>query len=215
MIGLSGHSATQLFRSMFCVSSRPKRKCFGFFGSQQVPGLASSQFRESKFASRVACANTVIGVWCNFFSPLVRFREERASLWGMMVWCELLLHFNTVQPWSGLHVSERKSSGMEVVGTFFGPALTKRGKWVKAVFPFMPIFSPVFTAVLRIVDISHAHFKVLKDTTLCSGAVYWACLHVLKRGVGGAGQQEAADRLVWTLLVQESGALRVGDKQTG
>lgn len=50
-----------------------------------------------------------------FFPPSERFREERESLCSMVVWCELLLPFSRVQPWSGLHVSERKSPGVEGV----------------------------------------------------------------------------------------------------
>lgn len=50
-----------------------------------------------------------------FFPPWERFREERDSLCSMVVWCELLLQFCRVQPWSGPHVSERKSPGVEGV----------------------------------------------------------------------------------------------------
>lgn len=106
------HHSVVLLHILSTVGSRPKRKCFGFFGSQLDPGLASSQFRESKFASHVACANIVIGVWCDSFFSLGEVQRGESQFVGMMAWCD------TVQPQSGLHVSERKSSGVEGVGEY-------------------------------------------------------------------------------------------------
>lgn len=99
--------------------------------------------------------------WCLmwfFFSPLVRFREERASLWGTMVWCELLLHFNSVRPWSGLHVSERKSSGVEGDGAFVFAALPNVLNKLKLFF-FMPfIFSSSLHCSFNVLHIIDTHF---------------------------------------------------------
>lgn len=118
------------------------------------PGLPPPQFKESKFASRFPYANTEFGVWYNFFLPQ-RGSERREPVCEAR-WCdELLLQFSRVQPWSGLHVSERKSLGVEGVGVVFcsSDKVHQKGSCFFSYFPLSPLssFSPHGFNILDII----------------------------------------------------------------
>lgn len=199
------------------------------------------RFKESKFASRFPYANTEFGVWYNFFLPQ-RGSERREPVCEAR-WCdELLLQFSTVQPWSGLHVSERKSLGVEGVGVVFcsSDKVHQKGSCFFSYFPLSPLssFSPHGFNILDIIkmhlfgsktswreyekanlDGSLSWNAPLQAVGLCTVPVCTHHLYVFKWwwwwwGVSQTHQQqEAVDRLVCTPLVQQSGT-ETGDKRT-